>query len=465
MTNLQITLQPKQRTAFDLSLYTKVLGYGGAKGGGKSYLVRARELFRRLKYPYSTGAIVRKTYGELWDNHIRQFFLEYPETKKWYSSERKAITYPNGSVTQFIFVTNEKDALNYQGRAFDDISIDEATQHQYETFRLLRSCNRLSNPVKQRDISPSMVLTFNPGGEGHDWVKRIFIDRCFLEEEGERSTDFSFVQAFLSDNKILDEADPEYRKNLENLPEHLRRAYLDGDWNIFAGVCFTELSAKNHIVDPFILPERTNFFAGYDWGYTHPFAFVLFAITPDGKWYVIDYFSAKGLLTTEHAQKIIECLDRSSKIYTGKIPPITMYAGTDIWNATGNKSTRYEELRDSLASRVSVISADTNREQGVSEIHSKLANVDSVPTLRFFRHCEPVFSVVRRMQIDPRRPEDVVKVDADEMGRNGDDVYDAFRYGVLTRNRAKMTPHIVQENTGEMLINRIMKRNTYDDFT
>ena len=177
--NFNIALQPKQKEAFKLSLEFPVFAFGGAKGGGKSFFVRARELYRRLQYPFSTGCIIRQTYGELWDNHIRQFFIEYPELKTWYSAERKTIEYPNGSVTQFIYLRNEKDALVYQGRSYDDISFDEATQHPYESFAMMSSCNRLSNPKLQNKIKPSMILTCNPGGIGHDWVKRLFIDRNF----------------------------------------------------------------------------------------------------------------------------------------------------------------------------------------------------------------------------------------------------------------------------------------------
>jgi len=259
--NINIPLQPKQELALNKSFDTGVLFYGGAKGGGKSYLVRAREVIRRLQYPNSKGLIVRKTYPELRANHIIPFFKEYPVIREWFNKADKIIYWPNGSTTEFSYLQTTDDVYTYQGREYDDISIDEITQHEEEVFKILRTSNRTTNPK----IKPTMMLTGNPGGPGHAWVKRIFIDRMF--QDNERPEDFDFVQASVYDNLALLSADPGYIQRLMDLPEAKRRAYLEGDWDVFEGAVFHEFRRSKHTIEPFVPSDEFPHFLGVDWGY------------------------------------------------------------------------------------------------------------------------------------------------------------------------------------------------------
>src|SRR3990167_1368528 len=178
------------------------------------------------------------------------FFTEYPATAQWFHRGEKAIFWPNGSITEFSYLSNTDDVYTYQGREYEDISIDEITQHEEEVFKILRSSNRTTNP----DIKPSMLLTGNPGGIGHAWARRIFVDRDFKPEENPK--DFDFVQAKVWDNKALMDADPEYVKRLEDLPEDKRRAYLEGDWDVFAGQVFSEFRREKHVISP-VIPKAS----------------------------------------------------------------------------------------------------------------------------------------------------------------------------------------------------------------
>jgi len=259
---MQIILQPKQSEAFNASSNTACLFYGGAKGGGKSYLIRAREVFRRLKYPNTNGLIVRKTYPELLSNHIRMFFKEYPETINWYNKSEKTIYWPNGSITEFSHLGGTDDVYTYQGREYADISIDEITQHEELVFKILRSSNRTTNP----DINPTMLLTGNPGGLGHVWAKRLFIDKIY--QDNENPADFGFVQAKVYDNKALLDADPQYLQRLQALPEKLRRAYLEGDWDVFSGQVFSEFRRDLHTIKPVMPSKELTHFLWIDWGYS-----------------------------------------------------------------------------------------------------------------------------------------------------------------------------------------------------
>lgn len=446
---LKLTLQPRQREALNVAEVTPVTFYGGAKGGGKSYLVRARELYRRLSHPNSKGLIVRKTYPELLSNHIRMFLKEYPQTKDWFKQAEKAIYYPNGSITEFSYLRTTNDVYTYQGRDYEDISVDEITQHEWEVIRVLRSSNRTTI----KGFLPTMFLTGNPGGIGHQEVKRIFIDRVY--REGENPDDYAFVQAFVRDNQALMEADPNYINRLQDLPEHLRKAYLEGDWNIFAGQAFAEMSYQTHVVEPFELPKETRYIAGYDHGYNHPFSFVLAGIVPDGTVYVTQHYTDRLKNVYEIAEGIKEHL-RGRKV--------SIYAGHDLWYpGRGGGASVYEQFRDLGLN--SFIRAKIDRGQGVAQIRKYITcrnSPDNKPLMFFFKTDTVlrVFDTVAGMQFDDRKPEDVMKMDADENGQNGDDSYDSLRYLLMSR----ATPGLVEKekpraNTKAEMLQWIEKRS------
>lgn len=424
--------------------------YGGAKGGGKSHLIRAREVIRRLKYPNSKGLIVRKTYPELLANHIRPFFKEYPQTQTWFNKSEKAIYWPNGSITEFSYLRNTDDVYTYQGREYEDMAVDEITQHEWEVVRILRSSLRTT----LKDIMPTMLLTGNPGGIGHADVKRIFIDRKFNPDEN--PNDFDFVQAFIQDNKALMDADPDYVKRLENLPEHLKKAYLYGDWNIFAGLAFTELSEHVHLIPPFeITDPQTKYFAGYDYGFTHPYAFVLCAVTGDKTVYVTGVTSENNLRIDEQAKQIKKLVGDKKMI---------VYTGTDAWSNRGGPKI-VDQLRNQLPN-LSFVKAYTDpgsRVQGVAQLRKLFAHQGTKtgkPQLYFFKNTQNLFDQVRGMQYDERRPEDVLKVDADMYGYGGDDMFDAMRYAVTThfRPNPKEEQNNTRHDSGQHLLDLIEDR-------
>lgn len=434
-------VQPKQLEALQLSKTTPVLFYGGAKGGGKSYLTRFREVRRRLKYPGTQGLIVRRTYPELLSNHIRKFFEEYPETAGWFNKSEKVIHYPNGSFTEFSYLKNTDDVYTYQGREYEDISIDEITQHEEVTFKILKTSLRTTN----QNIKPRMLLTGNPGGIGHAWVKRLFIDKSF--RGGEMPEDYNFVQAFVSDNTALLKADPDYIRRLEDLPEHLRKAYLEGDWNIFAGQMFTMLTPSKHIIDPIKLPAGTQYFAGYDYGFNHPFAFVLCALTPAGEYFVVSHIRERFVEVADQAALMLKMLEGKSRVM--------VYAGHDIFNKESGKTIEDQLLDAGFArSGHSIVRAAIDHVNGVAELRKAFSlNPAGVPYLRFFRNAQPVYDCIAEQQIDPNKPEDVIKLNAVD-GEGGDDLYDSLRYAIRSWTLPNKTKKSIQPGTGEMLLQK-----------
>lgn len=298
--DLDISLQPKQREAIFKSDDYPITFFGGSKGGGKSFAIRAREVLRRLKYAGSKGLIVRKSYPELLSNHIRMFFKEYPHTAEWYNKAEKTIYWPNGSTTEFSYLQHTDDVYTYQGREYDDISVDEVTQHEYEVIKILRSSLRTTNP----GITPRMFLTGNPGGPGHDEVKRIFIDRQF--HEGENPSDYHFTQAFVTDNQALMLGDPDYIKRLEDLDERHRKMYLEGNWEIASDKAFKIFSRLKHVVRP-IVPKGFGVILSMDWG-----------ISPTSKFAA--YLTAKIDMKTQDGQSFYRLITFKEWVGTDKKP-------------------------------------------------------------------------------------------------------------------------------------------------
>ena len=236
-----------------------------------------------MQYKDTAGLIIRKTYPELLNNHIRPFFKEYPFVRDWYNKSEKTIYWPNGSTTEFSYLQNTDDVWTYAGREYEDITVDEITYHEEVVFKILRSSNRTSNKL----IQPTMLLTGNPGGIGHQWVRRLFIDREF--EPNENPDDFAFVQAKVWDNQILLRADPDYIGRLESLPPDIRRAYLNGDWDVFSGQIFREFRQKYHVIKDIKPAESFEHYLWLDWGYSEKSACAIYLSvvipqsTPDGR--------------------------------------------------------------------------------------------------------------------------------------------------------------------------------------
>lgn len=424
---IEIRLQPKQRHFLDTVEKTPVTFYGGARGGGKSKGLQLIMLLRRLKYNGSTGAIFRRTYPELEGNHIRPLFQAFPELRKYWNESKKLLSLPNGSTLQFCHCENEKDVALYQGREFHDLAVDEAGQWSEGMFRTLQGSNRSSRP----DIKARSLLTGNPGGVGHGWLKRIFVERRFNDRE--RPQDYAFIQALVDDNAALMENDPDYVHRLDTEPnEALRRAFRYGDWDIFAGQYFQEISREKHLIKPFAIPPHWNRFGAYDFGFNHPAAFGWFANDEDGNTYLYRTLLRPRLRVDQFAAELNKFED------TAQLYPIV--AGHDCW--TTKNVLRDEAAPPTIAEEfakhgINLKKATIDRVQGAAQVRSYLAwqgRPNNQPRFYIFDTCMESFDCLARMIHDPDRPEDVLKVDASEGDpMSGDDAYDMIRYGLMSR--------------------------------
>lgn len=284
----------------------KHVAFGGARGGGKSFMVRLKAVLLCLKYPGIKIMIIRRTYPELIANHVNPLKeLLKVGTKNScakYNKSEKVMTFMNGSTILFGYCDKEEDVERYQGTEVDVLFIDEATHLSEMQMKKLVACVRGTNDFPKR-----IYYTCNPGGKGHGYIKRIFIDKKY--EDGEDPDDYSFTQSLVTDNKALLEKDPTYLKQLQSLPPKLRKAWLDGEWDVFEGAYFEEFRIEpdrdlcieanitpdqaklerrfTHVIEPFEVPKDWKIYRSYDWGYGKPFSCGWWAVDYEGVAYRI----------------------------------------------------------------------------------------------------------------------------------------------------------------------------------
>lgn len=427
MIDLRIKLQPKQKQFREAIRNNYCTAFGGARGGGKSYALRNIFLIRRFEYPKSVGVIFRRTYPELIANHIQPMFNEHPELRTYWNESKKILSLPNGSTLQFSHCSNDNDLGLHQGKEWHDFGFDEAGQITESMFRTLQGSNRTSNP----NIPARTAISLNPGGLGHGWVKRLFIDKRYNERE--RPQDYHFIQSLIKDNKALTDNDPDYvhRLNAET-SEVLRKAYLYGDWDLLAGMFYSELIKEIHFIDPFEIPNHWNRFGGYDFGYNHPGSVGWFANDEDGNTFLYREYVEAGKRVDEVAEEINK-YPESNNIY--------FIAGHDCWakrssvinKDQGNPPTIAEEF---LKHDIHLKHAVIDRIAGAAHLRSYLAprGIHKKPRFYIFNTCPISYDCLSRMVHDPNRAEDVLKQDA--VGGDvytGDDPYDMIRYALMSR--------------------------------
>jgi hypothetical protein len=289
------TLFPKQAQiewALEESPAVNV-GGGGAMGGGKSGGGRSIMLGRCFKYPGTRHLILRRVHKQLVDNHIEPLFRDYPDLRQFYLKSDLTLHLPNGSDLVFGYAEHPAknfsgDIYSYQGSEWATIFPDEASHFNQEELTFLQTRCRWPG------MKAKMLLTFNPGGIGTSYLKRVFIDRRFEPEEN--PSDYFFVKMYGWDNvewvrqwleersipiddyynKLTDEQRKSiflnhsaYGRVLGQMKGKMRQAYLEGSFDAFQGQYFQDaFSYDLHVryEDVEIWHERS---IGIDWGFGH----------------------------------------------------------------------------------------------------------------------------------------------------------------------------------------------------
>ena len=312
----------KQKLFFEAR--ERYVAYGGARGGGKSWAVRMKALMLCMSYPGIRVLIIRRSLPELEENLLNPMRQIVGNEAK-YRDKSKKMSFQNGSVIVFGYCDNEGDVLRYQGQEYDCIFLDEGTQlteYQYQTFK---GCLRGVNDFPKR-----LYITCNPGGVGHAWVKRLFIDRVYQGEE--KAEDHRFIQAGVYDNAVLMESDPGYVERLKSLPYEMREAWLYGKWDVFVGQFFTMWDRSVHVIDPFEIPAHWKRYVTMDYG-TDMLAAYVIAVDESGNAYVTrEVYEGRDLGEGHNGLIISEACEAVKEMCEG-IKPYVYLAPDDMWNS------------------------------------------------------------------------------------------------------------------------------------
>ena len=315
--------QEKQKQFFLAD--TKYIAYGGARGGGKSWALRRKIVLMALNYSGISILLIRRTLPELRDNHIRPLLSELSNLCS-YSDTKKSFEFPNGSRITLGYLDNDGDLLRYQGQEYDIIALDEATQLTEYQFHTLKACLRGANSFPKR-----MYITCNPGGVGHAWVKRLFIDRDF--RDGENPDEYSFIQALVYDNKVLLESNPDYLGQLKSLPETMKEAWLNGRWDEFEGQFFPEFDYHIHTCGVFALSDKVTRYCAIDYG-LDMLAAVFVAVDENGNAVCYDEIHKENLIVSKAAELIREKMDGVCAVI----------APSDLWSRQKDSGKSIAEL-------------------------------------------------------------------------------------------------------------------------
>ena len=410
------------------------IGYGGARGGGKSHWLLAQMGADDCQRVAGLKCLLLRKVGKANLEHFedlrRRLFNRLPHE---FSAFRGILTFANGSRIIAGHFQNEKDIDAYLGLEYDLIGLEEASQLTSRKFQDISTCCRTSKP----NWRPRIYSTTNPGGVGHAWYRAKFV-APMLER---RETETRFIPARVGDNQFNN---PEYRRILEGLTGWQKRAWLDGDWDIAAGQYFTQFRREVHVVEDFDDSRAVEWFCAFDYGHVHYTVCLLGCRDGDGNTFIVDEHAERLWLPQRHAAAIKAMLARHKigdrKLELGDLKRFV--AGADVFSRQSDGTTIAAQY---ARHGINLRCANTDRVNGWAEVMQGLGEVaappaimpaDAVrPTLFIHKRCGRLIETLPALQHDPNRPEDVLKVDADEEGVGGDDCADCLRYLVATKSR------------------------------
>jgi len=288
---------------------------------------------------------------------------------------------------------------------------EEATNFTEFQWNQIKLCCRTSETIRV-PFRPRRYYTANPGGVGHAWFRRIFIDREY--REGENPDDYNFIPAKIYDNLIVMERNPEYLNELKSLPEELRRAYLDGDWSSFQGMFFTEWNPRFHVVEPFEIPVWWKKFCSLDYGQDMT-ACYWYAVSTEGQVFVYRELHEPNLILSEAAKRIVEMTPSEERIsYTAASP--------DLWNRRQESGASGAEIMNRNGLK-NLIRAKNSRIQGWRSVREYLhpypivdlqgnavldehGEIRKTAKVQIFSTCKNLIRCMPLLQFDPHNSED-----------------------------------------------------------
>ncbi len=366
--------------------------FGGAAGGGKSHGQLIDALLFALKYPRSKQLILRRTYPELEKSLIRAALQLYPRELFTLNLSSHVGKFKNGSVIDFGYCSGEYDVYQYQSAEYDVVRFDELTHFTEAQYIYLISRVRGANGYPKRIKS-----TTNPGGIGHTWVKKRFVDPCAPSEifRGESGTRV-FIPSMLSDNRFLCEGDPAYRERLLALPERERKALLFGDWDIFEGQYFCEFDRSRHVCAPYEIPKHYRKYRTVDYGLDR-LACLWIALSPEGDAIVYREYCESNLAISSAAKAILERTPDGEEIYATLAPP-------DLFSRSQESGKSKAAIFTEFG--LPFVKTSNDRECGWLALKELLSAPDGSARLKIFSSCTELIATLPALQVDKLKPND-----------------------------------------------------------
>lgn len=259
--------------------------FGGARGGGKTMgvLIKAAIRQQRLGDAYN-GIFFRQELTQA-DDLIEEARRVLGSIGARFKIAGTEFVFPAGGRLRFRPLRTVDDAAKYQGQNLSDCYVEEAGN-----YKASEPVDRLWGAMRSAAGFPvQMILTANPGGAGHAWLKQRFItpDRAGYRPltttlpNGLTLTRV-FIPSLVADNRILMERDKGYIARLHRVGSaQLVKAWVDGDWDAVQGAFFDEWSAGRHIISATDIPADWPRLRALDWGFARPFAVLWAAVAAE----------------------------------------------------------------------------------------------------------------------------------------------------------------------------------------
>lgn len=426
--------------------------FGGAAGPGKSKALLMEAIVQAHEVERADTLLLRKTFPELEGSLLLYLRRDVPrELWQSFNESKRVVTWRNGSTTRFGYCERDNDVYQYQGNELLFVGLDELTHFTLRQWQFLTSRNRCPVPGS----FPNMAGATNPGNIGHAWAKALFIDKKPASGMDAREYDareYEFIPARLADNPIYAN-DQNYLKSLAHLPDAWKRAFLDGDWNVFAGQYFTNFELGRHTprAEDIGIEPWWPHWSSIDWGFAHHSAAYWHATQPKTKDMARRTVTYREFVTEQMGPRKLgaEIVSRSvGRDGKPERAPVAVYLSPDAFAHRTDETSIAEQLGDVFASAgwPRPTPADNDRIGGWMLLHELLDANEWV----IADSCPELIKVLPTLTRDPSHVEDVLKME-------DDDPADAARYGLKS--------HLRKKNAQAPLEQRVAERVTSSDLT
>jgi len=430
--------------------------YGGARGGGKTD-AGIVWMLKAVDNPNFTGLCIRRNHTDLrnWIDRASELF-----PNATVSGKPAVFKFPSGAK---IFTGHLRDANAYtqfQGWEIHRLLIEELGQIPDEQSYL-----KLISSVRSTcDVRPQIFCTANPGGAGHQWIKKRWLigrnkdNKAFQDPISERYR--VFIPATVEDNPTLVAKDPDYVRFLDSLPEPMRSAWKDGDWDVFAGQYFTDWNPRLHVISKDNAKklgygkDYNRKYIGIDWGFSAPFCAIWVEVATNNRVFCYREMYGREKHPSEWGEMIAR-VSMNEDIYQSLGDPSMWTRNPMSWNKPETEMYSERSIANALiASGVPNLSpANNSRVNGwrnmAQMMHFKKGVIPS-----FFiidGQCPNLERTIPDMIFDEKRPEDLDTTLEDH-------ALDAVRYA-LTHVTAPTKPK-PRKSRDQLAIDRLMSPET-----